>query len=109
MTEQPELTSLPPTWVLCKVSEAGECSVGQAKGVGAASGERLPYLRAANIEDQELDLSDVATMPFADPEKHELQPGDILLTEGSGSKGLVGRSALYRGQLTPLYIQNHVL
>ncbi|MGH3568158.1 MAG: restriction endonuclease subunit S [Pseudonocardia sp.] len=61
----------------------------------------VPYLRAANVKDGELDLSDVKSMNF-DPSEQKtfaLQPGDILVTEGSGSLGAVGASAVWSGEL----------
>jgi type I restriction enzyme S subunit len=47
----------------------------------------VPYLRAANVKDGTLDLSDVKTMNFTPDEQRlfSLQPGDVLVTEGSGA------------------------
>jgi type I restriction enzyme S subunit len=59
-----------------------------------------PYLRVANVFEDRIDLSDVMEMNFS-PEEFEtycLHPGDILLNEGQ-SPELVGRPALYRGEL----------
>jgi type I restriction enzyme S subunit len=45
-----------------------------------------PYMRAANVTWNGLDLSDVKEMNF-DPDeamRFELQPGDLLLAEASG-------------------------
>jgi type I restriction enzyme S subunit len=61
----------------------------------------IPYLRAANVKDGELDLSDVKEMNF-DPDEQRvfsLWPGDVLVTEGSGSLRAVGASAVWNGEL----------
>ncbi len=62
----------------------------------------VPYLRAANVKDGLLDLSDVKSMNF-DPKEQErfaLRPGDVLVTEGSGSLSAVGASAVWQGELS---------
>ncbi|WP_159054553.1 restriction endonuclease subunit S [Streptomyces dysideae] len=61
----------------------------------------VPYLRAANVKDGVLDLSDVKQMNFTPAEQQvfSLRPGDVLVTEGSGSLGSVGASAVWRGEL----------
>ena len=59
------------------------------------------YLRAANVKDGFLDLGDVGEMNF-DPIEREtfaLLPGDVLVTEGSGSLRAVGASAVWEAEL----------
>lgn len=60
-----------------------------------------PYLRAANVKDGELDLSDVKSMNFEPHERDQfsLQRGDVLVTEGSGSLTAVGASAVWSGEI----------
>ncbi|TMU92366.1 restriction endonuclease subunit S [Streptomyces sp. DASNCL29] len=59
------------------------------------------YLRAANVKDGTLDLTDVQSMNFTPAEQSifALRPGDVLVTEGSGSLSSVGASAVWRGEL----------
>lgn len=61
----------------------------------------VPYLRAANVKDGVLDLTDVKRMNFTPSEQRvfSLRPGDVLVTEGSGSLGTVGASAVWRGEV----------
>lgn len=61
----------------------------------------VPYLRAANVKDGVLDLSDVKEMNFTPAEQQifALRPGDVLVTEGSGSLKAVGASAVWRGEI----------
>lgn len=60
----------------------------------------IPYLRAANVKDGYLDLTDVKKMNFTPAEQQvfSLRSGDVLVTEGSGSLGSVGASAVWRGE-----------
>ncbi len=70
-----------------------------------------PYLRAANVKDGELDLTDVKEMNF-DPGEQQifrLQPGDVLISEGAGSLAAVGASAAYEGEPPGVCFQNTLL
>ncbi|MGA5664882.1 restriction endonuclease subunit S [Streptomyces pseudogriseolus] len=101
----------PSDWTICKVSDAGEAIVGQQRSPAVVKGiDQQPYLRVANVFDDELDLRDLAKMAFT-PEarqKYVLKAGDVLLCEGQ-SRELVGRCALYRGEHEPLFFQNHLI
>lgn len=59
------------------------------------------YLRAANVKDGSLDLADVKEMNFTPQEQtaFRLIPGDVLVTEGSGSLRAVGAAAVWNGEL----------
>ena len=61
----------------------------------------VPYLRAANVKDGSLDLTDVKSMDFSPAEQavYALRPGDVLVTEGAGSLAAVGASAVYSGEI----------
>ena len=61
----------------------------------------VPYLRAANVSDGRLNLVDVKEMNFSLREQQffALKPGDVLVTEGSGSLQTVGASAVWRGEI----------
>jgi type I restriction enzyme, S subunit len=70
------------------------------------------YLRAANVLDGCLDLTDVKEMNFTPAEQSvfRLHDGDILVTEGSGSIRAVGASAVWRSELAgPVCFQNTLL
>jgi type I restriction enzyme S subunit len=59
------------------------------------------YLRAANVKDGYLELEDVKEMNFSPEEQlaFALAPGDVLVTEGSGSLTAVGASSVWNGEL----------
>lgn len=60
-----------------------------------------PYLRAANVKDGYLDLSDVKEMNFTPSEQElfSLRSGDVLVSEGAGSLAAVGASAVWDGSI----------
>jgi type I restriction enzyme S subunit len=53
-----------------------------------------------NVFEDRIDTEDIMKMDFSpeDFERYRLEPGDILLNEGQ-SRELVGRSAIYRGEV----------
>lgn len=61
----------------------------------------VPYLRAANVKDGYLELEDVKEMNFSPSEQEAfaLRPGDVLVTEGSGSLSAVGASCVWGAQI----------
>ena len=69
-----------------------------------------PYLRVANVFEDRLDLDDVKQMNFTPGEFviYELRYGDILLNEGQ-SPELVGRPAIYRGEIPGCCYQKTLL
>lgn len=81
---------------------AAEVALGRQRSPQHADGEHMVrYLRAANVKDGTLDLTDVQSMNFTPAEQSifALRPGDVLVSEGSGSLSSVGASAVWRGEL----------
>lgn len=95
------------------LSHAAEVVLGRQRAPQYEEGEgQTPYLRSANIKDGRLDLSDVKSMRFSPGERmrYELRAGDVLITEGSGSRDSVGASAVWLGELAgPMCFQNTLL
>ncbi|MBN1935087.1 MAG: restriction endonuclease subunit S [Anaerolineae bacterium] len=69
-----------------------------------------PYLRVANVQRGYIDLTEIKHLEVFPPEmgKYRLEPGDILLCEGN-SADLVGRGAIWHGEIAECVHQNHVL
>jgi type I restriction enzyme S subunit len=69
------------------------------------------YIRAANITEHGIDVSDVLEMEFspAERERFALRDGDIVLSEASGSPSQVGKPAVWRDELPLCCFQNTVL
>lgn len=95
-------------WKLERISKAGEVQLGRQRAPKYQSGKwTRPYLRVANVFDGYFDFEDVLTMDFdeRDFKRYLLRPGDILLNEGQ-SRELVGRCAMYEGQVNDCCFQN---
>jgi type I restriction enzyme S subunit len=76
--------------------------LGRQRSPDQATGPHMvPYLRAANVKDGRLDLSDVMEMNFSPAEQRRfaLVPGDVLITEGAGSLAAVGANAVWSVEL----------
>jgi type I restriction enzyme S subunit len=98
-------------WTVMRAAAAGHCQLGQQRHPMFEAGENVrPYLRVANVLDGSIDFSDVLSMhfPINSLGKFELQPGDILLNEGQSTE-LVGRSAIWRGEVSGMCFQKTLL
>jgi len=93
--------------------QAAEVALGRQRAPQYETGEHIIlYLRSANIGDGHLDLNDVKSMNFTPAEQttFSLRAGDVLVTEGSGSRDTVGTSGVWRNELPPpVCFQNTVL
>lgn len=101
----------PSHWSVKRTDEVGDVQLGQQRHPKYESGTNIrPYLRVANVLDGWIDFRDVNEMHFpeADLSKFELQTGDILLNEGQ-SFDLVGRSAVYRGEVPGMCCQKTLI
>lgn len=108
---QPQSDSLPQTWAWSTVGEAGEVRLGRQRAPQHHKGKHMrPYLRVANVFEDRLDLTDVKTMNFTPDEfeTYQLKSGDILLNEGQ-SPDLLGRPAIFRGEIEGCCFQNTLL
>lgn len=106
------MTGRPAGWETARLADVAEVRLGRQRSPKRATGNRMrPYLRAANVTWRGLDLTDVKEMDFNAPESdsYELQPGDLLLSEASGSPGEVGKPAQYAGEIDGCCFQNTLL
>ncbi|WP_420101536.1 restriction endonuclease subunit S [Bosea sp. (in: a-proteobacteria)] len=102
---------LPPDWRWLRVDRAGEVTLGRQRSPQHERGQHMrPYLRVANVYENRIDTSDVLLMNFEPAEAaiYELKEGDILLNEGQ-SPELVGRPAIYRGEVPGACFQNTLI
>lgn len=107
-TKETEAGSIPASWNVSPVGEAGNVQLGRQRAPKYQTGKHTkPYLRVANVFDGYFDFSDVLEMDFDanDFETYLLEPGDILLNEGQ-SRELVGRCAIYGGEIADCCFQN---
>jgi len=87
-------------WERTTLGEAAEVTIGRQRSPKNATGDHMTnYLRAANVKDGYLDLSDVKEMNFSPHEQdtYGLRPGDVLVTEGCGSLAQLGACAVWNG------------
>lgn len=67
------------------------------------------YLRVANVQDGQIDLTEVKTIriPVVNASRAMLEVGDVLMNEG-GDFDKLGRGAVWAGQIPNCLHQNHV-
>lgn len=67
----------------------------------------FPYLRNANVSWEGIAIDDVKTMSLtaADRARYRLSAGDLLVCEGGANANVVGKSAIWRGQINECYYQ----
>jgi type I restriction enzyme S subunit len=95
-----------------KVAQAGEVLMGRQRAPQYDQGILpRPYLRVANVYDGFIDTSDVKQMDFTEDEfkRYKLEYGDVLLVEGHSSAEVVGRSCIFKSEVTDCCIQNTLI
>ena len=103
---------IPQGWTKTNIAAVGEVRLGRQRSPKNRSADHpTKYLRAANITWSGIDLSDVLDMEFrpAELKTYRLHPGDILLSEASGSASEVGKPAIWNGELEDCCVQNTVI
>ncbi|WP_396667929.1 restriction endonuclease subunit S [Microbacterium sp. R86528] len=71
--------------------------------------DTAPYLRVANVQRGNLDLSEIKQVGATAPEAASkgVRPGDVLVVEGHASVDEIGRAAIWERDDSPLF-QNHL-
>lgn len=98
----------PRGWPVVQVQEAGRVQLGRQRAPKYQTGKfTRPYVRVANVFEDEIDVTDLLTMDFdgRDFRKYQLEYGDILLNEGQSTE-LVGRPAMWRNEVPECCFQN---
>ena len=101
----------PKHWRFTRVDEVATVGSGVTLGKDVA-GKRtvdLPYLRVANVQDGQLDLTTIKTVrvPVGEVPRFRLEAGDVLMTEG-GDIDKLGRGTIWEAQIPDCVHQNHV-
>jgi type I restriction enzyme S subunit len=103
---------LPQGWALATFGQLCEIQLGRAKSPSNRSNKYpTKYLRAANITEEGLDLSDLMEMDFSPREREVfgLSSGDLVVAEASGSADKVGKPAIWNNDLPLCCFQNTVI
>lgn len=106
------MSKLPPGWEWTTIGDVADVQLGRQRSPKNHTGPHMrPYLRSANVTWAGIDVCDVKTMNFEPSEfaRFELQPGDLLLNEASGSPNEVGKPAIWRGEIESCGFQNTLL
>ena len=104
------IKNLPSEWKRKRLEKVAAIQTGIAKNQNSKQETiELPYLRVANVQDGYLDLSEMKTINIHKDKvnRHRLENGDVLLTEG-GDFDKLGRGAVWEGQIQNCLHQNHV-
>lgn len=110
--EGTNLPALPEGWCWASVEQVGNVQLGRQRSPKNRSKDYpTKYIRAANITEQGLDLTDVLDMEFAPHElpSYRLMAGDIILSEASGSPDQVGKPAVWEDEIADCCFQNTVI
>ncbi|SFU02930.1 type I restriction enzyme, S subunit [Halomonas saccharevitans] len=107
-----DLPELPEGWVWASVDQLAEVIGGLTKNSKRSTLPlKKPMLRVANVYQNRLDLEDVHDTGVSEGElsRVTLQDRDILVVEGNGSKGQIGRMAVWRDEIPGAVHQNHLI
>ena len=103
----PELEALSERWPIVRVDEVFSIQQGKQVSKKNRKGDnQRPFLRTRNVLWGRLDLADLDLMHFTadDEARLALASGDLLMCEG----GWVGRTAIWREEVSQCYYQNHL-
>ena len=103
---------LPKGWRKMILGEVGKVQLGRQRSPKYISKDYpTKYIRAANITDAGLDLSDLLEMEFTPKEfeQYQLLYGDLVLSEASGSPKHVGKPAMWRNKIENCCFQNTII
>ncbi|OPY17189.1 MAG: EcoKI restriction-modification system protein HsdS [Syntrophus sp. PtaB.Bin075] len=98
---------IPEHWEARRLKTISDVVLGKMLKTTPSKDDQLkPYLRSANIQWFEANISDVASMWFSqsEMEQYRISKNDILVSEG----GEVGRACIWQDELEECYIQNSV-
>ena len=107
-----DLPELPDGWCWASVDQLGDVQLGRQRSPKNRSKEfPTKYIRAANLTENGLDLTDVMDMEFQphELETYRLHHGDVLLSEASGSPDQVGKPVVWNGEIEDCCFQNTVI
>jgi len=100
----PWLGDVPDGWPVTTVHSAFDVVLGKMLDEKKLTGAHpVPYLRNTNVQWDRIETDDLKVMDIhpSELERFTVQPGDLLICEG----GQPGRSAVWRGTISPLGFQ----
>jgi type I restriction enzyme S subunit len=106
------LPALPEGWCWASAEQLGNVQLGRQRSPKNRSKNfATKYIRAANITEHGLALDDILDMEFKpnELETYRLAPGDVILSEASGSPDQVGKPAVWNDEIEDCCFQNTVI
>lgn len=106
------LGSAPEGWCVAMLAEVSDIQGGiQKQPKRTPVSNHYPFLRVANVHRSRLVLDEVHRIELfgAELERLRLQRGDLLIVEGNGSPGEIGRMAVWDGSIPDCVHQNHLI
>lgn len=89
---------IPSSWVWCKLSDIGSTNIGLTYHPEDIVDNGTMVIRSSNIIDGRLDYTDKVCVNCEIKENQYLKNNDIVICSRNGSKNLVGKNAIYKGE-----------
>jgi type I restriction enzyme S subunit len=102
----------PRNWLLRPIGDVADVSGGlQVTSARSKNAISLPYLRVANVFRDRLELAEIKHILVTESERARalLRAGDVLVVEGHGNPGELGRAALWNAEIAECTHQNHLI
>lgn len=99
---------IPAHWACAPLYSRYETQLGKMLDTQRIVGSEMrPYVRNADIQWSGVNTENLHQMDFSPAERIRcrLRPGDLLVCEGGANEKIVGRSAIWTGQLEECYFQ----
>lgn len=90
---------IPDNWMWCRLSDIGTTNIGLTYHPEDVGIEGVPVLRSNNIKNNRMFFEDLIKVKCEIREKQFINKNDILICARNGSKALVGKCAIYNGEL----------
>lgn len=90
---------IPGNWSWCRLSDIGTTNIGLTYHPEDVVIDGIPVLRSNNIKNNKMDFDDLIRVNCEIREKQYINENDILICARNGSKALVGKCAIYNGEL----------
>ena len=105
-----ELLELPDGWISTTVEQVSSLVQYGTSAKASSDATGVPVLRMGNIREGNLDTTDLKYLPAGDPEvkKTLLDHGDLLFNR-TNSAELVGKSAVFKGELSPASFASYLI
>ena len=85
---------IPDSWEWVRLGNIGETNIGLTYKPSDVKSDGVPVLRSNNIQNGQIDYSELLYVSCAVPERAYAHKGDILICARNGSRALVGKSAI---------------